>query len=105
MGREQRISDIVTSDYNESKRIVTSDYSDYKSTKRNKRAYTASLAQAKANHIAEKLHNPSRLKFYLKCAWNLTDEYLDRLLDIASRKDDPKRYFSRAAASEMANNG
>lgn len=102
MGREQRISNIVTSDYIKRKKLVTSDYI---TTKRDRRKYTAGLAQRRASEIADKLHNPSRKMFYLKCAWNLTDEYLDRLLDIAKGKTDPKRYFSRAAASEMANNG
>ena len=74
-------------------------------TKRNKSNYSGAQAMNRANYIAQKLNNPSRLGFYLKCAWNLTDNYLDRLLGIALTKDDPIRYFSASAAREMRDNG
>lgn len=100
--------------------IVTSDFSQYLSkerikslkslshfdshTKRDRSKYNEHSAHQKALYIADKLHNPTRLLFYLKCAWNLTDEYLDRLLDIAMKKNDPIKYFSAAASREMTKN-
>ena len=113
MGNPQRVSDLVTSDYSDyysSKKNKSlsdySDYSDYKSlnTKRNRTNYTEAQARSRARYLAEKLNNPSRSMLYLKCAWNLTDAYLDRLLAIALTKDDPVRYFSKAAFLEMAKN-
>ena len=101
MEREQRSSDLVTSDYiTKLRERVTGDLV----TKRNRRNYTESEARSKADYIATKLNNPSRRMFYLKCAWNLTDEYLDRLLRIALTKTDPQRYFSASAAREMRQN-
>ena len=103
MGRPKRASDIVTSDhFSKKNKIVTSHYI---GTKRNKRRYTEALAQDRAEYLAKELNNPSRFMFYLKCAWNLTDAYLDRLLDISLQKTDAKRYFSAAAAREMKRNG
>lgn len=97
---------IVTSDYLSKERYkVTSDYnSDYRNTKRNKKSYTEQLAQSRARYIAGKLNNPTRMLFYLKCAWNLTDEYLDRLLSISLTKTSPVHYFSASAAREMRKN-
>lgn len=100
MGKEQRFSDLVTSHYLSSKELVTKSLV----TKRDKRHYSAEEARAKAGYIADKLHNSSRLMFYLKCAWNLTDDYLDRLLQISLTKDDAQRYFSAAASNEMSSN-
>lgn len=74
------------------------------STKRNRTNYTEQLARNKADYLAGRLNNPTRFYFYLKCAWNLTDAYLDRLLGIALTKEEPARYFSKAAAREMATN-
>lgn len=101
MGREQLVKDLVTSDYRKGSKLVTSDLV----TKRNRRGYSANEARNKAMELASKLNNPSRLRFYLKCAWNLTDDYLDRLLNIAKGKTDPVRYFSYSAANEMRLNG
>lgn len=100
MGKVQRISDLVTSHYLSKKDLVTSHYS----SKRNKRLYSAEEARSKADYLASKLHNQSRWMFYLKCAWNLDDVYLDRLLSIALTKDNAQRYFSAAAANEMRQN-
>lgn len=110
MGVKQ-ISDIVTSDYshNISKRnIVTKSLKEnsmFGNTKRNKKNYSSNLAKNRADYIARKLDNPSRLLFYMKCAWNLTDAYLDRLLTIALTKNDPIKYFSASASREMQKNG
>ena len=107
MGEVERVSDIITSDYNHLKK--DSDYShynhyDFGTTKRNKSRYTAKEAQNKAGYLADKLKNEDSLYFYLKCAWNLTDQYLDRLLEIALTKEDGIRYFSFSAAREMEKN-
>lgn len=107
MGKVQKTSDVVTSDYSDylsKERLVTKVTSDYKPTRRNKLNYTDGLARSRAEYLAFKLNNPSRFMFYLKCAWNLTDAYLDRLLSISLLKKDPARYFSKAASIEMANN-
>ena len=108
--REVPVSDLIINHYNhylsskEEKSL--SDYSDLAGkTKRNKKGYNEKLARQRAMYIAEKLNNPSSLLFYLKCAWNLTDEYLDRLLGIALTKEDPILYFSAAASREMQKNG
>ena len=106
MGKVQRLSAIVTSDYShfiKERDIVTSDYSDY-NTKRNKKSYSEQQARSRAEYLASKLSNPSRRMFYLKCAWNLTDSYLDRLLQIALTKHEPALYFSKSASREMIKN-
>lgn len=101
MGKPERAKDIVTSDYlSKLKYKVTSDLV----TKRDKKHYTSGEARNKAMYLASKLNNPTRTMFYLKCAWNLSDSYLDRLLRIALTKDDPIRYFSFSAAQEMRQN-
>lgn len=102
MGKQTNQLTIVTSDYLSKERYIVT-----KSlivTKRNRKNYSKQLAQGRARYIAAKLDNPSRMMFYLKCAWNLTDEYLDKLLSIALTKNDPIRYFSASAAREMRNN-
>ena len=107
----QRFSDLVTnsdfSHFNSFKKNKSlSDFSDYKPiTKRNRNQYNEQLARNKAQYLADKLKNPSRLLFYLKCSWNLTDNYLDRLLTISLNKDDPIKYFSASASREMIKNG
>lgn len=98
----QSVSDIVTSHYNFKKDIVTKSL--VTKTKRNKKNYSADEARRKADYLASKLRNQSRWMFYLKCAWNLDDQYLDRVLDIALKKNNPQRYFSAAAANEMRQN-
>lgn len=102
----ERLSDLVTSDYISKRNKVTKVTSDYNyvSTKRSKLNYSEREAKTRAEYIARKLDNYSRLMFYLKCAWNLTDNYLDRLLVIALTKNDPIRYFSKAASNEMIKN-
>lgn len=57
--------------------------------------------RAKASYIANKLHNKRDIKFYLKCAWSLDEEYLDNLLAISLTKNYPRNYFAKSAASEM----
>lgn len=114
MGMEP-ISDLVTkSDFShyslkKNKKSLKSlccenSYTEQYSTKRNKRNYSENLARTRAEYIAKKLNNPSRFMFYLKCAWNLTDAYLDRLLGVALTKENPICYFSRAASNEMQHN-
>lgn len=113
---EEKRKHIVTSDYSDyyflKRNSDYSDYSDYKKvtvvskvdTKRQHKTLTEKEALAKASYIAAKLNNPTRLKFYLKCVWNLTEPYLDKLLEISLTKNDPKRYFSASASREMKNN-
>jgi hypothetical protein len=114
MGVKQ-ISDIVTSDYSHSiskrnlvtKSLVTKSLENrsfFEKTKRNRKNYSSNLAKNRAVYLAQKLNNPSRLMFYLKCSWNLTDAYLDKLLKIALTKNDPIKYFSASASREMQKN-
>lgn len=101
--------EIVTSDYISKRNKVTKSlYSEYRqyNTKRDKSTYSEREARNRAAYLARRLNNPSRIMFYLKCAWNLTDNYLDKLLDISlNGKDNPIYYFSKSAAREMRNNG
>lgn len=92
-------SKTMTNDYTASQRLLTN--IDYENCKRDKSKYNPKLARNKALYLASKLDNESRLLFYLKCAWNLNDQYLDRLLEISLKKDDPKLYFSKCAGKAM----
>lgn len=76
------------------------------SSKRNKRGYTPEMARSKAEYLGHKLEDMKSIAFYMKCAWNLTDSYLDTLLAIAisSSNGKPSHYFSKVAAREMRNN-
>lgn len=95
-------SKAMTNDYSKSKRLVTNnDYSHYGNNKRDRSKYSPAEARAKAQYLASKLNNESRLLFYLKCAWNLEDQYLDRLLQISLKKTEPAKYFSKSASKEM----
>lgn len=104
----KRLENLMTSDYNHSilkKNKSLSDQSlEGAKTKRNRSRYSGKAARTRADYIAQKLDNPSSKMFYLKCAWNLTDAYLDRLLYISLTKKDPIRYFSAAAVREMREN-
>ena len=73
-------------------------------TKRNKKDYSEKAAQQKAMYLADKFHNPGGMQFYLKCAWNLTDNYLDWLVEYSFRKADPSRYFVSVANKKMLEN-
>lgn len=111
------VGELVTSDFSDyipKRNKVTSDFSDYRvkkesyedlgNTKRDRSRYTENAARSKATYLAQKLENPSRWLFYLKCAWNLTDRFLDWLLGIALTKEEPKLYFSAMASREMRKN-
>lgn len=105
MGREQIASDIMINHYNDkvSKRNLSLIINDYRQggSKRNRRQYSPELAQARAEYLCVKLKSPQSMAFYLKCAWNLTDACIDRLLTIALKKEMPAKYFAAAAANEM----
>jgi len=73
-------------------------------TKRNRKEYSDAAAQQRAAYLADKFHNPSGLRFYLKVAWNLTDQYIDWLVAYAFRKKDPSRYFVAVAARKLLEN-
>lgn len=74
------------------------------STKRDRRGYSEKAAQQRAMYLADKFHNPEGMKFYLKVAWNLTDQYIDWLVAYSSKKDNPSRYFVSVASREMLEN-
>lgn len=107
---KEEVNHLTTNHFNHNfhKKKWLNGYSGYKtdqsSSKRNKAGYTAELARQQADYLVRKLVDPKNYYFYLKCAWNLTDAYLDRLLGIALTKTNSKLYFAKAAAREMANN-
>ena len=73
-------------------------------TKRNRKYYSEKSAQQKAIYLSEKFKNPGGMQFYLKVAWNLTDSYIDWLVDYSFRKDNPSRYFVSVASKKMLEN-
>lgn len=97
--------DLFINDYSNNKDSINIHYSIMNiKSKRNKKEYSAEKARQRALYIADKLGNPSGILFYLKCAWNLTDEYLDWLLNYSLTKIDKIRYFSKVASLEMVKN-
>ena len=77
---------------------------DLRSTKVDRKFIDESKAKQKAAYIESKLHNPQGRLFYLKCAWNLTEQFIDDLLERSLKKKCPARYFCSAASREMKNN-
>lgn len=73
-------------------------------TKRNRKHYSEKAAQTRALYLSEKFKNPGGMQFYLKCAWNLTDSYLDWLVEYSLKKKCPSKYFSKVAQQKMAEN-
>ena len=72
--------------------------------KRNRKDYSERKAQQKAMYLADRFHNPSGIEFYLKCAWNLTDQYLDWLVEYSFKKSNPSHYFVSVANKKMLEN-
>jgi hypothetical protein len=70
--------------------------------KRNRKGYSEKAAQQRAMYLADKFHNPQGIRFYLKCAWNLTDSYIDWLVEYSFKKSNPKHYFVSVASKKMA---
>lgn len=70
--------------------------------KRNRRSYSETEAQRRASYLADKFRNPEGIRFYLKCAWNLTDNYIDWLVEYSMKKSNPARYFVSVASKKMA---
>lgn len=77
---------------------------DLRSTKVDKRKINETAVRQKAAYIESKLHNPQGRLFYLKCAWNLTEQFIDDLLERSLKKKNPAKYFCSAASREMKNN-
>jgi len=73
-------------------------------SRRNKGQYTEQLARSKADYIARTLGNAEGTLFYMKVAWNLTDQFIDWLLNYVKNKKDKARYFSKVASNEMKAN-
>lgn len=59
--------------------------------------------RAIAERILRKLGDTKSWKFYLKCAYTLSEERIENILAYATRPnvEDPNRYFVSAAAREM----
>ena len=73
-------------------------------TKRNRKGFSDKDAQRKAMYLADKFKNPRGIQFYLKVAWNLTDNYIDWLVDYSLKKRNPSRYFVAVANKKMSDN-
>ena len=73
-------------------------------TRRNRKEYSEKAAQQKAMYLADKFSNPSGIKFYLKVAWNLNDNYIDWLVQYSLNKNNPSRYFVSVANKKMLEN-
>ena len=71
------------------------------SVKRNKTNYTEEESRQKAIYLVDKYKNPDGLLFYLKCAWNLTDWYIDWLVEYSFKKANPSKYFVSVANKKM----
>lgn len=85
---------------NEYSKLKKSQYS-ILNIKRNKKNYSDKAAQQRALYLMNKFDNPGGKLFYLKCAWNLSDEFIDWLVDYSSKKDCPSRYFTKVASEKM----
>ena len=84
--------------------ICNKQYKFYCNTRRNSSTYTERQALRRAEYIESKLGNPQGKLFYLKCAWNLCDAFLDDLLRRSLNKQQPAKYFCVAAKREMEKN-
>ena len=73
-------------------------------SKRDKSSYSEKEAQQRAMYLADKFGNQSGIKFYLKCAWNLSDPYIDWLVEYSLRKAEPTKYFIAVANKKMLEN-
>lgn len=73
-------------------------------TKRNRKDYSEKAARQRAVYLADKFKNPKGLQFYLKVAWNLTDQYIDWLVEYSFKKENPSRYFVSVANRKMLEN-
>ena len=73
-------------------------------TRRNRKEYSEKAAQQKAMYLSDKFHNPGGMNFYLKVAWNLTDQYIDWLVEYSLKKKSPGRYFTSVAQKKMLQN-
>ena len=95
--------DYSNSEYSiELNKVGRPDFTDnIEAAKRTTGAYTALMAQRRASYLSQKLKNPDGFRFYLKCAWRLSDQYIDWLLELALRKEEPSKYFSCVARRAM----
>ena len=95
----ERVNSILNNSMNN--KINKIEYSIGLPIKRDKTKYTEKKARQKALYLADRFKNPGGLMFYLKCSWNLTDNYIDWLVDYSFKKDDPSKYFVFVANKKM----
>lgn len=102
--REKSVSSILNNiEY--SNNLKKNEYSNIEyRTKRNKKNYSDKAAQQKAMYLSDRFQNPGGIKFYLKVAWNLTDSYIDWLVEYSFKKKEPSRYFVSVANKKMLEN-
>lgn len=104
MGREQSAKALMINDYNHKvpERNLSLIINERCERRRESRkGFTPELARMKADYLCGKFKSPQSRNFYLKCAWNLTDMCIDRLVAIALKKKTPAKYFAAAASNEM----
>ena len=60
-------------------------------------------AQRIANRMANKLNDQKSIKFYLKCAWHLSEDEIWSTIELATRPGikHPERYAARVLSSKM----
>lgn len=101
----ERVNGVLNIQYSNKKDSMNIQYSIKAiKSKRNRKGYSDKAAQNKAMYLADKFENPGGILFYLKCAWNLTDEYLDWLVGYSFKKKNAAKYFIRVADNEMKKN-
>lgn len=72
--------------------------------RRNKKNYSEKAAQQRAIYLANKFKNQDGMKFYLKTAWNLNDDFIDWLVGYSFTKTNPAKYFVAVASKKMRAN-
>lgn len=84
-----------------SKELVISEVNNTNTKTQAHLAQTLPQVKIIADKLAERLNNPSRLKFYYKVAWHLPESKIFVNLEIALTGHDPVRYFSFLCIQDM----
>ena len=104
MSEVERVNSLIDNSIPLNKRVEYSNSIGTRPAKRNKARYTEEEARRKAIYLVDKFKNPDGLLFYLKCAWNLADWYIDWLAEYSFNKENPSKYFVKVANKKMNEN-